>query len=238
MRLKIDLFDFDEFIDLNHLKEVTSPIVFQRGNVPDPFGLLSTDIFGIDVRSRKNKFAYTSLGGHFFHPHVYKSFKRLYRNIERIVNGSEYYRISETGTLVKDEENGETGIEFLYDNWEKINKVLDTDIVDAFSYINDADLSSVAENIYTSKVKGLDGDYQYIGKGDAKARNLIHDFIDESKSIYLRDNFDLHTRKDLREAMDRGFSFDELRDFYQTEVEKFIMSQEPDIKKENIDEER
>ena len=124
------------------------------------------------------------------------------------------------------------------DNWEKINKVLDTDIVDAFSYINDADLSSVAENIYTSKVKGLDGDYQYIGKGDAKARNLIHDFIDESKSIYLRDNFDLHTRKDLREAMDRGFSFDELRDFYQTEVEKFVMSQEPDIKKENIEEER
>ena len=120
MRLKIDLFDFDEFIDLNHLKEVTSPIVFQRGNVPDPFGLLSTDIFGIDVRSRKNKFAYTSLGGHFFHPHVYKSFKRLYRNIERIVAGSEYYRIDENGKLVKDDENGETGIDFIYNNWEKI----------------------------------------------------------------------------------------------------------------------
>ena len=30
----------------------------------------------------------------------------------------------------------------------------------------------------------------------------------------------------------------QLRDFYQTEVEKFIMSQEPDIKKENIEEER
>ena len=55
--MKIDVFDFNEFIELNLLKEVTSPIVFARGGTADPNGLLSNDIFGIDTKSRKNTFA-------------------------------------------------------------------------------------------------------------------------------------------------------------------------------------
>ena len=117
--MKIEIFDTGEFIELNELQEVTSPIVFQRGNVPDPKGLLSTEIFGIDVRSRKNTFAYIDLGRPFFQPHVYKALKKLYRNVEYILNGAKYYRI-EDGKLVEDPENGETGLDFLYDNWSKI----------------------------------------------------------------------------------------------------------------------
>ena len=86
--MKIEIFDTGEFIELNELQEVTSPIVFQRGNVPDPKGLLSTEIFGIDVRSRKNTFAYIDLGRPFFQPHVYKALKKLYRNVEYILNGA------------------------------------------------------------------------------------------------------------------------------------------------------
>ena len=88
--MKIDIFDFNKFIELNAVKEVTSPIVFARGGNPDPDGLLSNIIFGIDTKSRKNTFAYTSLHGHFFHPHIYKSLRRLYRNIEWIASATEY----------------------------------------------------------------------------------------------------------------------------------------------------
>ena len=119
--MKIDIFDFDEFIKINGLKEITSPIVFARGGAPDPNGLLSNDIFGIDTKSRKNTFAYASLNGHFFHPHNYKSLRRLYRNIEKIVSGEEYYSINENGELVPDDQNGHTGIEWIYKNWEKID---------------------------------------------------------------------------------------------------------------------
>ena len=118
--MKIELFDMEEFIELNHLQEVTSGILFQRGGVPHPNGLISNEIFGITTKSRKETFAYIDLHGYFFHPHIYKALKRLYRNVERIINGTEYYSINEKGMLVKDEKNGETGIEFLYDNWEKI----------------------------------------------------------------------------------------------------------------------
>lgn len=118
--MKIDLFDTKEFIDINHLKEVTNPVLFQRGDVPHPDGLVSNQIFGVTVQSRKNTFAYIDLQGHFFHPHVFKAIRRMFRNIEKIINGEQYYSINENGILTLNE-NGETGIEFLYDNWEKIN---------------------------------------------------------------------------------------------------------------------
>ena len=118
--MKIEIFDTKEFVDLNELKPVTSPIIFQRGGVPDPDGLLSSEIFGMNTKSRKTQFAYIDLKTHFFHPHVYKAFKRVFRNIERIVSGTEYYSINEKGQLVKDDENGDTGIDFIYKNWEKI----------------------------------------------------------------------------------------------------------------------
>lgn len=119
--MKIDVFDIKEFIDLNNLEEITSPILFQRGNVPDPKGLISNEIFGVDVRSRKWTFAYINLHGHFFNPHIYKAFRRLWRNIDKVVNGDYFYNIDENGLIYKDDEHGRTGIENIYKDWNKIN---------------------------------------------------------------------------------------------------------------------
>lgn len=118
--MKIDLFDTKEFIELNKLKEITSPVLFQRGNIPHPDGLVSNQIFGVTVQSRKSTFGYVDLHGYFFHPHIYKAIKRMFRNIEKIINGSQYYSINQDGILVLDP-NGDTGIDFIYNNWEKIN---------------------------------------------------------------------------------------------------------------------
>ena len=118
--MKIDLFDVKEFIDINHLQEITSPILFQRGDIPHPNGLVSNEIFGITTKSRKETYAYINLHGYFFHPHIYKAIRRMFRNVDKIVNGEAYYSIDENGILIPDE-NGYTGINFLYENWEKIN---------------------------------------------------------------------------------------------------------------------
>lgn len=109
----------DEFISLNKLKEVESPVLFEKGGIPNPKGLVSNEIFGVNVQDRKETFAYIRLNGHFFHPHIYKAFKRLYRNIENIVGGTESYTIGKNGELIKDP-NGQTGMRFIYDNWDKI----------------------------------------------------------------------------------------------------------------------
>ena len=118
--MRLDTFDVDSFVELNHLQPVTSPILFQHGIIPDPNGLISNEIFGVTTVSRKQTFAYIDLHAHFFHPHIYKAIRRMFRNIDKVVNGEMYFSIDENGRLVKDE-NGETGIDFLYNNWNKIN---------------------------------------------------------------------------------------------------------------------
>ena len=45
--MRIDLFDMDEFIELNNLKPITSHVLFERGGIPNPNGLISNEIFGI-----------------------------------------------------------------------------------------------------------------------------------------------------------------------------------------------
>ena len=117
--MKINIFDVDEFVKINKLPEVTSPVLFQRGDIPDPNGLVSNELFGITIGKRKSTFGFIDLHGHFFHPHVYKVIKRFFRDIEKIVSGSEYFKINEDGHLVKDP-NGETGVDFLYKNWDKV----------------------------------------------------------------------------------------------------------------------
>lgn len=119
--MKLDTFNVDEFVNINNLKEVTSPVLFQHGIIPDPNGLISNEIFGVTTASRKKTFAYIDLHAPFFHPHVYKALSRMFRNIDKIISGEGYYSLDSEGRIVKDEENGETGIEFLYKNWDKIN---------------------------------------------------------------------------------------------------------------------
>ena len=119
--MKVELLDTSEFISVNNIQEIKSPVMFQRGNTPHPEGLFSTKIFGMTPRDRKETFGYIDLGHIFFHPHIYKIIKRFFRNVEKIVNGSSFYIINSEGHLVlSDEVHGETGVQFLYDNWEKI----------------------------------------------------------------------------------------------------------------------
>ena len=118
--MKLDLFNVDDFVELNELDECTSGVLFQRGGVPHPRGLVSNEIFGITVQSRKETFAYIDLHGRFFHPHVYKVVRSVFRNIDKIISGDEFYSINADGILVLDRDNGDTGIDFIYENWEKI----------------------------------------------------------------------------------------------------------------------
>lgn len=118
--MRIDLFDMDEFVDLNNLKEVTSPVLFERGGVPNPNGLISNEIFGVSIKSRRETFAYISLNGYFITPHIYKIIRRVFRNIDKIINGEYRYIINKNGSLERNDDLGDTGIEFLYENWDKI----------------------------------------------------------------------------------------------------------------------
>ena len=118
--MKIKLLDTELFVKVNGLKEVTNPITLDRGSIPTEDGLLSTSIFGISPKERKSNFAYIDLQSHFLQPLVYKVLKRLDRRIDSIIGGTKKFIIDKSGELIEDPQ-GNTGINWLYDNWEKIH---------------------------------------------------------------------------------------------------------------------
>lgn len=118
--MKINIFNVDKFIEINNLKEVTDPVLLERDKTPTTGGLFSYEIFGrLGSDSRKTTFAYIDLHDNYFHPLVYKNLKRLDRKVEECVMGENNFTINDKGELVRDE-NGETGIDFLYKNWSKL----------------------------------------------------------------------------------------------------------------------
>jgi DNA-directed RNA polymerase beta' subunit len=118
--LQIDLISFKEFIQQNELAEITNPVIYEKGFIPTSDGILSTEIFGVTTKDRKDTYAYINLNGHFLHPFIYKMLKRMNKNFEALVYGNKRFAIDKDGKLVEDEE-GDTGLEFLYKNWAKIN---------------------------------------------------------------------------------------------------------------------
>ena len=114
----LTLLDVDKFVQLNKLKEVTDPIYMQYKK-PTPEGLFSQEIFGLTKEDRSMTWAYIDLGARFLHPLAAINFKKYSKNIENIINGTKNYRF-EDGNFVEDPENGETGIDFLYDHYDQI----------------------------------------------------------------------------------------------------------------------
>lgn len=109
----------DIFVKANNLQQITNPILLNKGYIPSPDGLLSVEIFGSTMAKRKNTFAYIDLNGHFLQPLAYNTLKKIFSKLDTLISGQTYWSVTKDGELVEDE-NGNTGIEFLYNNWNKI----------------------------------------------------------------------------------------------------------------------
>ena len=118
--MKEVLLNVDKFIKLNQLEEITNPVMLDRSFAPTPDGILSTQIFGSSVKERRLTFAYIDLKCHVMQPLAYKTLKRVERRIESIIAGTSKFIIDKNGELIEDEEKGNTGTEWLYENWDKI----------------------------------------------------------------------------------------------------------------------
>lgn len=123
------MYDFDGNIRENHYQQVTSTALFTAQGTPDPHGLCSNVIFGITPEDRQNRYGYIDLGERFLHPLFYKRvLKRAWKGIDDIVSATVKYSITANGELVEDE-NGGTGLPWLYKNFEKI-KFRNIDIIE------------------------------------------------------------------------------------------------------------
>lgn len=124
-RLKFELLDPQKLITVNKLRQITNPVLFKNEGMPTDDGLLSNDIFGISTGDRGNIFAYIDLNGKFLHPLVYIIWTRMDSKIKHIIHGTKRYILEPSGELTENE-NGKTGLKFLYTNAKKI-KIKHTD---------------------------------------------------------------------------------------------------------------
>lgn len=113
------LLQMDKWVKINHVKEVSDPIYLEHKR-PTPNGLFSYEIFGIDQYDRSSIWAYIDLGARFLHPLAAINFKKYGSTFENIIYGLKTYRF-ENGKFIEDAENGETGIDFLYDHYDEID---------------------------------------------------------------------------------------------------------------------
>jgi len=112
------MLQIDDFVKLNNLREIKDPIYMQFKQ-PTPEGLFSHEIFGITQYDRSTIWGYIDLGARFLHPLAANNFKKYGSTFENIIYGLKRYRMVD-GEFIEDEENGDTGIDFLYENYDNI----------------------------------------------------------------------------------------------------------------------
>ena len=113
----LKMLNMDDFVNNNKLPEITDPIYLEHKR-PTPNGLFSYEIFGISQYDRSTIWAYIDLGARFLHPLAAINFKKYGSVYENIIYGLKNYRM-EDGEFIEDPD-GETGIDFLYENYDKI----------------------------------------------------------------------------------------------------------------------
>ena len=207
--LKVKLADVDDFIKKNNVKEITNPIFFIRDGIPTSDGLLSNEIFGITREERANIWGYIDLQGTYLHPLIYKLWKKRDSSIQNIVHGLQGYRLDADGYIVKDLENGETGIDFLVKNIKKI-RIKETESYERQTVINF--IMSNIDRMFITKMLVQPAFYRDVlhNKGKVEVGQLNKYYA----SLLM-------SARSLRETQDFGFS---LGDATKGRIQETILS--------------
>ena len=124
--MRLGILDIDKFIKENEVKEVNNTIFF-IGNLPQPGGLFDPEIFGYFAEEEKHKFGYIDLKDNYIHPLVMINLMRMgslgslllqhdsiKKKWAKVVDGKIVY-------VKKDDPEAETGKDFYWNNFDKIN---------------------------------------------------------------------------------------------------------------------
>lgn len=124
--MKLEILNINKFIKENDVKEVNNTIFF-IGNLPQPGGLFDPEIFGYFSEEEKFKYGYIDLKDNFIHPLVVINLMRMgslgslllqhdsiKKKWAKVVDGKIIY-------VKKTDEGAETGKEFYWNNFDKID---------------------------------------------------------------------------------------------------------------------
>jgi DNA-directed RNA polymerase beta' subunit len=121
--VKIDLFNIDDFVRINKSPRVTNPVFFNYDKTPTSDGLFSYELFGVSDKDRKNIFGYVDLKGPYIHPLIYTMMSKRMGALKDLLSGEKHAVIADKRIVyvTEDTPGSDTGIDFLYDNFDKID---------------------------------------------------------------------------------------------------------------------
>ena len=184
--MKLDVFNFDDFIKVNKVQEVTSPFILGADGNPDPDGIFSYEIFGrAGSQERNTKLGYIDLKRKFIHPFVYNAMYQMYRNLPAIISGERWVKLDKDGSILKTTSNdpeADTGINFFIDNWDKIN----WNAIDSSSREKKIDIftSMSKDLIFIDKWLVPCAGIRDVNLHDSASKGKVD--MDESNSLYIR----------------------------------------------------
>ncbi len=187
--LMFELLDVKKLVQVNDLKEITSPIFFIRDGIPTPDGLLSNEIFGITKDDRSNIFAFIDLNDVFIHPLCYKIWCKMDSRVREIVHGTKKFIVNSKGDF-EENEKGDNGVAFIKKNIDNI-KIKSTESVKRDENIkflmNNKDKMFIKQCVVIPAFfRDVNTNQGYIGVGDIN--KLYNSLIIAARS--LRDTAD------------------------------------------------
>lgn len=205
----LQMLNINKFIEANSLEPVSNPIYLEHGR-PTTDGLFSSKIFGFTPYDRSTIWSYIDLGDIFLHPLAAINLKKYSRKFEHLIYASKNFRF-ENGDFIEDE-NGDTGIKFLYDNFDKI-KWRETDSL--FSNQRIQFLRDNKELIFITKFPVTppfyrdihDGDVMGVHKVNAMYKKILSQTIAMKRRVSTFSLFGNITRSNIQRTLVEIFDY-------------------------------
>lgn len=165
----LELYDIDQDIKINDMKEVTSGQIYKSQNLNafNPQGLFSEEIFGQTTEDRKYTCAYIKLPIHVFNPHVAKNIiTRSGGIIRKLAYGEVRCNLTSEGVLVADAGGKYCGLKDLYNIWEKID--IKKNINSRSDYVLDILTKCPKRLLFNDKIYVLPPELRKVGTRNGK----------------------------------------------------------------------
>ena len=118
------LLNINQFIKTKKAKPVTSSSTLNKKNglwIEDPNGLYSKSIFGMLTNEQREKYGYIDFKTFIIHPLIFKNLGKINSLFSAVANKKKSAKIMNDELIEVPENEGKTGVQFLMDNWKKIN---------------------------------------------------------------------------------------------------------------------
>lgn len=123
--MSIKILNVDNFIFRNDLPRIKSMKILSTNKTLADDGLFSQSIFGnLGSKDRMNKMAYIELNCRCLQPYICIALERMSADFSKTISGAQKWKIKNNKLEKSDDQDADTGLDFIYQNFDLFIKTL------------------------------------------------------------------------------------------------------------------